>query len=254
MTTRIAYFALLIAGGMAVPGKADYLFTYQDSSGNVIGFTEATLEPSGTASSFLFDQNGVTNFAFDGVAPGACEGLGALANGCTGLANSTGLAYSIFANDVFTAPGVYKGTNGGTVDITQYSGYLFTYQDSQGNILAFSEPTLQISGSTSQFLFSTAGVTSFSFSGNTNTCGAIGSVNPIGCTQLNNTFADETVFPAGSFSTVGTFSSSGTTVNIVAAADPPVTTPEPATALVFPAAAVMWGVFFGRRRRTAARS
>jgi hypothetical protein len=254
MTTRLACFAFLIAGGLAVQCKADYLFTYQDSSGNIIGFTEATLQPSGTVTSFLFDQNGVTNFAFNGIAPGSCEGLGALANGCTGLADSTGLAYSIFADDVFTAPGVYSGTNGGTVDITQYSGYLFTYQDSQGNILAFSEPTLQISGSTSQFLFSTAGVTSFSFSGNTNSCGAIGSLNPIGCTQVNNTFADDTIFAGGAFSTVGTFTSSGTTVNIVAAVDPPVSTPEPSTAMAFPLAATLGALVFGRRRRSARRS
>jgi hypothetical protein len=242
MKSRLPCIALLLAGGLA-NCKASYLFTYQDSAGNVIGFTETTLQPSGATSSFLFDKNSVSSFVFQGNAPSSCEGLGSLTTGCTGLANSTSLGHAVFPNDSFTAPGVFSGSNGATVDIVQYYGYLFTYQDSNGNILAFSEPTLQSSGGTNQFLFSTGAVTSFSFSGNTNSCGALGSINPIGCTQLNNSLASATVFPAGSFSSVGTFTSEGATVNVVQATH----TPEPCTAVLLSLAVIVAAAFYRRR-------
>jgi len=242
MKSRLPCIALLLAGGLAVNCKAGYLFTYQDSAGNVIGFTEPTLQPLGSTSSFLFDKNSVNSFVFQGNAPSTCEGLGSLNTGCTGLANSTSLGHAVFPNGSFTAPGVFSGSNGATVDILQYPGYLFTYQDSNGNILAFSEPTLQSSGSTNQFLFSTAGVTSFSFTGNTTSCGALGSITAIGCTQLNNSLATSTVFPAGSFSSVGTFSSGGATVNVVQATP----APEPRTPVLFLLALIVAGAFYRR--------
>jgi hypothetical protein len=243
MKSRLQGIALLVAGGLAVQCKADYLFTYQDSSGDVIGFTESTLQPSGGTTSFLFDKNSVSSFVFQGEAPAVCEGLGSLSTGCTGLANATSLVHSVFANGSFTAPGVFSGSGGATVDILQYSGYLFTYQDSNGNILAFSEPALESSGSTNQFLLATGGVTSFSFSGDTTSCGAVGSITAIGCTDLNNSLATANIFPAGSFSCVGTFTSGGATVDIVQAT----ATPEAGTALLVPLALIVVGAFCGRK-------
>jgi len=243
MTLRFACIALLAAAGVAVPCKADYLFAYQDSAGNVIGFSEPALQTAGTATNFLFDQNSVTNFAWGGVAPSVCEGVASLSTACTGLASATSLLDAFFPNNSFTAPGLYDGTNGAMVDIVQYTGYLFTYQDSQGKILAFSEPTLQSSGSPTQFLFTTGNVSSFAFAGNTNTCGLIGSLTPFGCTEVNGAFGDNTLFPANSFSSVGTFTSSGTTVNIVQATD----TPEPPTALLFPLPFLAGALFLRRR-------
>lgn len=249
MKLRLSCIAFLIACGLAANCKASsYLFTYQDSSGNVVGFTEPALEPSGQTSSFLFDKNSVSSFVFAGNAPAACGAIASLDTGCTSLSNLNPLVYSLFPNGSFSAPGVYNGSNGATVDIVPYSGYLFTYDDSNGNILAFSEPTLQSSGSTSQFLFSTAGVTSFSFSGDTNACGAIGSLSPIGCTELNNWLG--ITFYGGAFSRVGSFSSgiaflNGTaTVNIVQAT----ATPEPGTAALFPLALMVTGGFCVYRR------
>jgi len=248
MKLRLPCIALLVAGGLAVQCKADYLFTYQDSAGDVIGFSEPALQPSGTETGFLFDKNSVSGFVFDGEAPSTCGGLGSLDTGCTGLVNSSSLVHSLFPNGSFTAPGVFSGSNGATVDIIKYSGYLFTYQDTSGNILAFSEPTLQSGGSTNQFLFSTGGVTSFTFSGDTTACGALGSVTGIGCTQLNNSLATADVFPVGSFSSVGTFTGEGATVNIVQAA----ATPEPRTALPFPLALIAGGLLYrlGWRRNS----
>jgi PEP-CTERM motif len=243
MKSRLACIALLLAGGLAVNCKADYLFTYQDSAGNVIGFTEPTLQPSGVTTNFLFDKNSVNSFVFQGNAPSSCDGLGSLATGCTGLTNANALAHAVFPNGSFSSTGVFSGTNGAAVDIVQYSGYLFTYQDSNGDILAFSEPTLQPSDSTSQFLFSTAGVTSFSFWSNTSSCGALGSINGIGCTQLNNSLATSTVFPAGWFSSVGKFTGDGATVNIVQAT----ATPEPSTAALFLLALALAGAFCRRQ-------
>ena len=225
MKLHLPCIALLLAGGLAAQGKADYLFTYQDGIGDVIGFSEPTLQASGATTSFLFNKNSVSSFVFQGEAPAVCEGLGSLATGCTGLANATTLVHSLFPNGSFIAPGVFRGAGGATVDIVQYSGYLFTYQDTNGNILAFSEPTLQASGSTNQFLFSTGGVTNFSFTGNTTGCGALGSITGIGCTQVNNLLSTATVFPVGSFSSVGTFTGGGATVNIV----PATVAPEPRT-------------------------
>lgn len=243
MKSRISCIALLVAGGLAVQCKADYLFAYQDSAGNVIGFSEPTLQASGQTNSFLFDKNSVNSFVYQGEAPSTCEGLGSLSTGCTGLANSNSLGHAVFPNDSFTAPGVYSGSNGATVDILQYSGYLVTYQDANGNILAFSEPTLESSDSTNQFLFSTGGVTSFLFASDTNTCGALGSINAIGCTQLNSSLVAATVFPAGSFSSVGTFTSGGATVNIV----PATAAPEPRTALLVLLGVVVGGVFYRQK-------
>lgn len=243
MTPSLRCLTLLLACGLAMTCKADYLFTYQDNAGNVIGFSEPTLQPSGSATKFLFDKNSVNSFVFQGNAPSTCGALGSLDTGCTALTNSTGLGAALFPNGSFSSPGVFSGSNGATVDITQYSGYLFTFQDAKGNILAFSEPTLQSSASTNQFLFSTAGVTSFSFSSDAFSCGALGSTVPIGCTELNNSLGGTTVFPAASFSTVGSFSSGGATANIVQAT----ATPEPATAALFPLALILAGAF--RRRQ-----
>ncbi len=243
MNSRLTCLALLLAGALALNCKASYLFTYQDSAANLIGFTEPTLQPSGETSTFLFDKNSVSAFVFNGDAPAACEGLASLNTGCTGLVNSISLGHALFPNGSFTAPGVFNGSNGATVDILQYSGYLFTYEDTNGNILAFSEPTLQSSGGTNQFLFSTGGVTSFSFSGNTHSCGALGSINPIGCTQLNNSLAETSLFPAGSFSSVGTFTGEGATVNIVQATP----TAEPGTALLFLLGLISAGVFYRKQ-------
>jgi hypothetical protein len=243
MKSRLACIALLVAGGLAVHCKADYLFTYQDGTGDVIGFTEPTLQPSGSTTSFLFDKNSVNSFVFQGEAPAVCEGLGSLSTGCTGLANATSLVRAVFPNDSFIAPGVFSGSGGAKVDILQYSGYLFAYQDSKGDILAFSEPTLQSSGSANQFLFSTGGVTNFSFSGNTATCGALGSLTGIGCTQLNNSLATATVFPAGSFSSVGTFTGGGATVDIVKAT----AAPEGRTAVLLLLSLIVTGAFYRRQ-------
>ena len=240
MKLRLSCIALLVTGGLAVHCKADYLFTYQDSAGDVIGFSEPALASSGQTASFLLDKNSVGSFVYQGEAPSTCEGLGSLSTGCTGLANSTSLVHAVFPNDSFTAPGVFTGTNGATVNILQYSGYLFTYQDANGNIVAFSEPTLESSGSTSQFLFSTGGVTNFSYASDTNSCGALGSITAIGCTQLNSSLAAATVFPAGSFSSVGTFTSGGATVDIV----PATPAPEPRATVLVLLALIVGGVFY----------
>jgi len=250
MKLRLQFIALLVAGAFAVQCKADYLFTYQDSSGDVVGFNEPTLQPAGQETSFLFDKNSVSGFVFGGNAPSTCGALGSLNTGCTGLVNSSSLVDALFPNGSFNAPGVFSGSNGATVDIIPYSGYLFTYQDTSGNILAFSEPTLQSSGSTNQFLFSIGGPSSFTFSGDTGACGAIGAVNGIGCTQLNGSLATAVLFPIDSFSSVGTFTGGSATVNIVHAS----ATPEPRTTLLFPPALIVGGFLYWRRWRRGARS
>jgi hypothetical protein len=151
----------------------------------------------------------------------------------------------VFPNDSFISPGVYSGSNGATVDIVQYSGYLFTHQDSTGNILVFSESTLQPSGGASQFLFSTLGVTSFSFSSDTTSCGALGSVNGIGCTVVNNSLAEAILFPQGSFTSVGMFTGAEASVHIVQST----ATPELRT-LVLALVSIAAGLFYSRRGQT----
>lgn len=246
MNTHPICIALLAGVALAAQGKADYLFTYQDSAGNIVGFSEPTLQASGATSTFLFDENGVTGFVFDGNKPSTCEGLASLATGCTGLATSTSLGHALFSAGSFTSTGTFSGTNGAVVNIVQYSGYLFAYQDQKGNILAFSEPTLQSSGTTNSFLFSTGGLIDFSFSGTApSACGAIGSLTT-GCTSLSgNTFSSlYSSFAPGSFSTTGTFDGSTATVDIVKAT----AAPEPATLALVSMALVIAGAL---RRRSA---
>ncbi len=238
MKSCLPCLALFAAAAFAVQCKADFLFTYQDASGNLVGFTEKTLQSTGSTSTFLFDKNAVSGFEFGGQAPSVCGALASLKTACTGLANATSLVNALFPNDSFLSPGTFAGSNGATVDIIPFSGYLFTYQDSNGNILAFSEPTLEPSGSENSFLFSTGGITAFSFMSNTGGCGAVGSVVGFACTDVNNNLGIASIFPLGSFTTTGTFGSASATVNIVQAT----AAPEPGALAVLTIAFLAIGI------------
>ncbi len=234
MNTRPLALAFLAVAAFAAHAKADYLFTYKDTAGDVVGFTETSPQAAGQITNFLFDVNSVSGFVFNGNVPSECLGLASLQTGCTALQNKTGFDRALFPGGSFTTPGTFAGTNGAQVSILQYTGFLFTYQDVNGNVLAFSEPTLQISGTTNQFLFATAGVTNFTFNGAApSACGII-AARDLGCTGVTGTpvLPFESFFTAGSFLAPGTYNGDGATVNIVQATATPEPAPLAAVALV----------------------
>jgi hypothetical protein len=98
-----------------------------------------------------------------------------------------------------------------------FANYLFTYTDSLGNKLGFLETAPQISGSQSNFLFASGSISDFVFTGIAPSICAVPNGNTIvapdsGCiaVQTGPQAIDGalSVFPAGSFGAVGTFSSS----------------------------------------------
>ncbi len=248
MKTHSFALAFLAVAAFAAHAKADYLFTYSDTAGDVVGFTETSPQAAGQVTNFLFDLNNVAGFVFNGNVPSECLGLASLQTGCTALQNNTGFDRSLFPGGSFTTPGTFIGTNGAQISILQYTGFLFTYQDVKGDIVAFSEPTLQPSGDVNQFLFATAGVTNFTFNGLApSACGII-AARDLGCTGVSGTTFDtfESFFPAGSFLTPGTFNGDGATVNIVQAT----ATPEPAPLAAVATALVVAGLIRRKREPT----
>ncbi len=241
LLTRAGIFIVTVLAGQTC-AFADYLVTYADTSGNMLGFVETSLQNSALQSNFLFSTPGISAFSFDGIAPSFCPlpnggSTTAFFGGCAAV--QTGVfaqVFSIYDANVFDNAGTFSSTGGtaATIQVSQFSGYLFIYQDAGGHFLAFSEDTPDPSGTRSSFLFASPGISAFSFDGSAPSFCPLpngGSTTAFfgGCAAVQTgVFAQVfSSYDANVFDNAGTFSSDGSggenaTVQIVAAS-----TPEP---------------------------